>query len=346
MAHGRSRVSTPYEADIADQPRALEALLTDALPDLGVLRDSGFDRIVLTGMGSSHYAAYSTWRCLLEIWPTWWIPTSELLDSMHLVDEKTLVWITSQSGGSGEVVELLDRFDAGTRPHKVLAITNDPHSILGRRADTVLNIHSGSESTVSTKSYINTLVVHALAARQLTELDTQEVLEEARRLPKIIQDILDDPLSCEVGDALGNAAALAIVGGVIGGITARTGALITKEASKVPAEGYVGGAFRHGPFELAGRDEFAVIILTADADQTTSSLRRLSDDLVERGTRVVTIGPDAWPGTVNIATPPGGDLTELVTGIVRIQQITVLLALRSGLVPGQFAHGQKVTSAL
>lgn len=340
-------MNSPYERDIADQPRALTALLGADLPDLGALRASGFEKIVLTGMGSSHYAAYSTWRELLGSYPTWWVPTSELLDLPGLVDERTLLWITSLSGASGEIVELLDRIDAGTRPHTILAVTNEPDSPLGRRADLVLGLHCGEEYTVTTKSYVNTLVVHALASRQLAGTPTEEVLLEARGLPPVIQEVLDEPLPDAVMAALDGASTLAMVGGVAGGITAQTGALITKESAKVAVEGYVGGAFRHGPFEMAGRPELSVIIFTADAAETTSSLRQLSDDLVAAGTRVVTVGPDAWPGTTHVSTPAtGGELTQLVTGFLRVEQLTVKLAERSGLVPGKFFHGQKVTSAL
>lgn len=340
-------MTSTYESDIADQPRALAALLASDLPSLQALRESGFEKIVLTGMGSSHYAAYSTWRALLGVYPTWWVPTSELLDLPGLVDDKTLLWVTSQSGASGETVELLDRLDQGTRPHTILATTNELDSPLGSHADIVLNICSGEEHTVTTKSYINTCVVHAYASRQLSGKPVDPVLAEAASLQLTVQSILNDPLPVALVEALRSAHTIAMVGGVVGGITAQTGALITKEASKVAAEGYVGGAFRHGPFEMAGRPELAVVILTGDAGQTSSSLRQLSDDLVARGTRVVTIGPVQWPGTVNASTPAtGGELTQLVTGILRVQQITVALARHNGLVPGQFFHGQKVTSAL
>lgn len=339
-------VNSPYESDIADQPRALAALVSHGVPDVSALREAGFDRIVLTGMGSSHYAAYSTWRTLLGTYPTWWVPTSELLDTLDLVDERTLLWITSQSGASGEVVELLNRVDAGVRPHTILATTNEPDSPLGQRADVLLEICCGDEYTVTTKSYVNTCVVHAAAARTLVGQSSAPVLDEARDLPPVIQSILEDPLPSAAVEALTSAQTIAMVGGVVGGITAQTGALITKEASKVAAEGYVGGAFRHGPFEMAGRPELAVVIFTADAAQTSSSLRQLSDDLVARGTRVVTVGPDRWPGTINVPTPDGGELTQLVTGILRVQQFTVALARHGGLVPGKFFHGQKVTSAL
>jgi Glucosamine 6-phosphate synthetase, contains amidotransferase and phosphosugar isomerase domains len=339
-------MTSPYELDIADQPRALSTLLASDLPDLGALRNSGFEKIVLTGMGSSHYAAYSTWRTLLASYPTWWVSASELLDTLDLVDEKTLLWVTSLSGASGEIVELLDRLDADRRPHTILAVTNEPTSPLGARADIVLNIHCGDEHTVTTKSYVNTCVVHALAARQLVGQPTDGVLAEAANLPAVIQAILDDPLSAEAVEALTAAHTLAYVGGVVGGITAQTGALITKESSKVAAEGYVGGAFRHGPYEMAGRPELTVVILTADATETSSSLRQLCDDLIAAGTRVVTVGPNQWPGAINVATPNGGALTQLVTGYLRIEQFTVALAHKNGLVPGKFFHGQKVTSAL
>ena len=339
-------MTSPYESDIADQPRALTALLGSELPDLSPLRSSGFEKVVLTGMGSSHYASYSTWRTLLGTYPTWWVPTSELLDVLELVDGRTLLWVTSQSGASGEVVELMNRLDAAARPHTILATTKELDSPLARAADLVLDLNCGDEHTVTTKSYVNTLVVHAIAARQLIGQPIDPVLTEATGLPPVIRAVLADPLPDAVMDALAGATSLAMVGGVLGGITAQTGALITKEAAKVAVEGYVGGAFRHGPFEMAGRPELAVIIFTADADPTTSSLRQLCDDLVARGTRVVTIGPEPWPGAPHVPTPSGGELTQLVTGILRVQQLTVALARRSGLIPGKFFHGQKVTSAL
>jgi len=339
-------MTSPYELDIADQPRALSALLASELPDLSALRSSGFEKIVLTGMGSSHYAAYSTWRALLGAYPTWWVPASELLDTLDLIDQKTLLWVTSLSGASGEIVALLDRLEGKHRPHTVLAVTNDLQSPLGKQADIVLHICCGDEHTVTTKSYVNSCVIHALAAQQLLGQPTDGLLAEAASLPPIIQSILDDPLPMAAVEALTAAHTLAMVGGVVGGITAQTGALITKESAKVAAEGYVGGAFRHGPYEMAGRPELTVVILTADAAETSSSLRQLSDDLIGAGTRVVTIGPDQWPGTINVPTPNGGELTQLVTGYLRIEQFTVALARNNGLVPGKFFHGQKVTSAL
>ena len=50
-------MSTPFERDMDDQAEALRAFAQSALPPsvTGLLRGR-YDRIVLTGMGSSHYA--------------------------------------------------------------------------------------------------------------------------------------------------------------------------------------------------------------------------------------------------------------------------------------------------
>ncbi|MBL1916860.1 glutamine--fructose-6-phosphate aminotransferase, partial [Klebsiella pneumoniae] len=50
-------MSTPYELDIAMQPEAVLAQINNPLPEaLRQLKLSDYDRIVLTGMGSSDYA--------------------------------------------------------------------------------------------------------------------------------------------------------------------------------------------------------------------------------------------------------------------------------------------------
>jgi hypothetical protein len=55
--------------------------------------------------------------------------------------------------------------------------------------------------------------------------------------------------------------------------TALAGGLILKEAAKVPAEGYIGGEFRHGPLEIAGPGLTAVL-LGLDQSEPDPSLPR------------------------------------------------------------------------
>ena len=120
---------SPFENDIAAQPAALRALAeSDALTALSVPHVSGFDRVILTGMGASHYSVIPTWQRLVNCgYPAWWLSTSELLESPALVTRESLLLITSQSGRSGEIVALLEAIEESPpevhrgsheRPHK------------------------------------------------------------------------------------------------------------------------------------------------------------------------------------------------------------------------------------
>src|SRR5215472_14998912 len=104
--------SPRYVTDIRGQPQALQALL-DRSPGeaaqqlLGRLSD--LDRIIMTGMGASLYAQYPAFLKLAAAGlPVWWIEASELLgEARGLLTPRSLLWITSQSGRSAEVVALL-----------------------------------------------------------------------------------------------------------------------------------------------------------------------------------------------------------------------------------------------
>ena len=124
--------------------------------------------------------------------------------------------------------------------------------------------------------------------------------------------------------------------------SALTGALITKEASKVSAEGFVGGEFRHGPLETSGKGMLA-ILLGKPGDET---LERLSAEMVANGTSVVTIGEAAFAGSTLLSVPEGNELCQLLCGFIYIEQLTVELAEQNGFVPGQFLFGQKITVAV
>src|ERR1700754_910075 len=135
-----------FERDILDQPGALQRYSSQPFPDcFAQLRMTQFDRIILTGMGSSNYATIPLELLLARRGlPVWRIQTSRLLETPEMITPRTLLWITSQSGRSGEVVALLRGL---SREHTttVVAVTNDPESPLALGADCVAELHSGSE---------------------------------------------------------------------------------------------------------------------------------------------------------------------------------------------------------
>ncbi|MBT2409912.1 SIS domain-containing protein [Streptomyces sp. ISL-12] len=340
-----------YLADIDAQPDALLRQADSPLPAALSGIDLGrYDRVVLTGMGSSLYSFVPVERALAAAGlPVWRLDAGQLLDTPERITPGTLLWATSQSGRSGELVALLDRLTGPARPRTVLATTDDSTSPLALAADVLVELRSGPEATVSTKSYVNTLAAHrrVLAALHGGEND-QALTDGLRRTAEELRTLLAGrPLPTGLaGQALAAAyPRFAYVGTGADAATALTGALITKEASRVAAEGYVGGAFRHGPLELAGPGLTVLLFGTGDADDAV--LPALARDLTAAGSTVVTVGPRAYPGTGHLPTPAGGGTFErLVFGMAHVQQLTVALARAAGQVPGEFRFGRKITDTL
>jgi glucosamine--fructose-6-phosphate aminotransferase (isomerizing) len=341
--------ATPFENDIAEQPAALRRLAASAFPDLRGVVKHKWDRIIFTGMGSSDYAAIPTWRRLIALGlPTWALDTGQLLDNLDLVTPNSLVIVTSQSGASGEVVELLNRrADGRIRPKVLVGIADDSGSPLAVGADIFLPLHSGPEATVSTKSYLNTLAVHRQVIGAFTGESPEQVHSEILAAAETVERIMEtvDVSAIAKATATHTARRLAYVGRADEAATAQFAGLITKESSKVPAEGFVGGQFRHGPFELAG-DGLTVVLFGLRRRQPDGSLLRLGADLVETGSRVVIVGDDEIPGATTITTSGSSALESLAASSVVAEYFAVGLARANGVVPGTFLFGNKITTTV
>ncbi|GAS89637.1 SIS domain-containing protein [Mycolicibacterium brisbanense] len=327
---------TPFESDIADQPDALRAFLAGAEPDgLAAALTRGHDRIILTGMGSSHYAALPTWRRIVATGrPAWWVDSGQLLDSPQLVTGDSLLVMTSQSGASGEVVALLDE----CRPATLIGVTNDTDSPLARSADVVVALRSGAEATVSTKSYLNTLAAHQVLADAMTSTPPVMGLDTVTAVERFVVPGFFGDVAESIADRDGR---LVYVGFADHAATALYAGLITKEGAKIPADGYIGGQFRHGPLELAGPRLTAVLF---NGDTENASLSQLAADLLATGSTVITVGA-AKPLGHHIP-GPAGVLSQLAHGALVAQHLTVAVARARSIVPGAFAYGSKITASL
>jgi glutamine---fructose-6-phosphate transaminase (isomerizing) len=341
--------ATPFENDIAEQPAALRRLAAAPAADLGRLTGARWDRIVLTGMGSSYFAGIPTWRALGALGlPVWNVDAGQLLDNPGLVTEGTLLIATSQSGASGEVVELLLRRSQGLlAPALLVGIADDAQSPLATAADVFLPLHSGPEATVSTKSYLNTLGVHRRIIAAFGGERAESVQEELAATAELVEGLIGSTdLAAVASDAARHPRRrLAYVGRKDEAATALFAALITKESSKVPAEGFIGGQFRHGPFELAG-DGLTVVLFGMSAQEPDESLRRLAADLRPTGSRVIGVGDDELPGAITVPFHADSALESLAASSVVAELFAVELARANGVVPGEFLYGSKITTAV
>ena len=337
---------TPFEADMAAEGvgllRFAESSLPGALSQLSIER---YDRIILTGMGGSDCATIPLELALAAAGlPVWRIVTGRLLEMLPLVSDNTLLLITSQSGRSGEVVALLERLPR--RPRTIIAITADGGSPLAEAADHVVLLESGPEATVATKSYANTLAAsHRLAGLLQGQSDSAAV-DDIRAAAISLQLLIDrgNPAIHALVPRLlsGPKPRLAIIGFGPDAATTLAGAMVLKEAAKVTAEGYIGGAFRHGPLELAGPGLTALILGKGGADDVSPNT--LAMDIAATGSSVVTIAPEPYSSSDHIEIAGRTVLERLLHGMYVMQSLSVGLARASGLVPGAFLYGSKVTA--
>jgi len=342
--------ATPFETDIAEQPPALRRLAAAAaVPDLAAIAAQKWDRIILTGMGSSYYASIPTWRHLASLGHAAWVlDTGYVLDNPALITSGTLLVVTSQSGASGEIVELLNqRADGRINPAMLVGIADNEISPLAESADLFVALHSGPEATVSTKSYLNTLGVHRFLMSAFGGQSPDQVQSELVNAAETVERIL---ATVDVTDAAAAAAQhpqrrLAYVGRGDESATALFAGLITKEAAKIPAEGFVGGQFRHGPFELAG-DGLTAVMFGLGGRNPDASLARLTRDLVATGSHVILVGDHEFEGALTISAGGRDAFSSLCASSVVAELFAVGLARANGVVPGEFRYGSKITTAV
>jgi glucosamine--fructose-6-phosphate aminotransferase (isomerizing) len=342
-----SIIEGEYLRDILHQPQALEKTLADLqmsqpLLDVAARLNKGkFERVVLTGMGSSFHALHPLSLDLISHGITaLTVETSELLHyHREFFEPKTLMIAVSQSGQSAEMVRLAQT----NRKHcTVIAVTNTPDSPLAKHANVAIFTKAGSEFSVSCKTYVTALmalkwlgdVLHERSLRQ-TRKELKEAcpaaaayLADWRDYVRTLADVLNHTRHLFL---VGRGASLASVG---------TGALIVKESDHFHAEGMSSAAFRHGPFEMLGGETF-VLVFAGDA-KTRKLNQRLLSDIQQQSGRAEIIDQDSNLPCCRIV--EHGPSIRQILEILPVQMITLALAAQAGREPGRFELATKVTT--
>lgn len=346
-----------YLQDILSQPAALRSALAEFNPapldSLARRVQAGeFDRLVLTGMGASFYAAYPAWLGLVQAgMPAVWVDTAELRHhALPLLTPRTLVWAFSQSGHSAEVVALIEHLRAKPAG-ALLAVTNDPASPLGQAADPALLIHAHPEQTVSTRTYLNSLAVAQLAVQILSSTPVEPIRQALEQTAYAMQSYLDDweQHLARIRARAGIPEQLVVLGRGISLASAFSGALIQQEAAKYPALGMQAAEFRHGPVEIAGPELTAIVL--AGPPETAPLNYRLHQELLGHGVNSIWLDALAGRGAelqAEAGTPvlpaPRVPLAGLpLAEMLPLQLLSVHLAAARGIEPGAFRFIGKVT---
>jgi glucosamine--fructose-6-phosphate aminotransferase (isomerizing) len=342
-----SRIDGEYLRDLLNQPQALEDTLrgldeSRELRDLAKRLNKGkFQKIVLTGMGSSFHALHPlNLELVAEGFTPVMVETSELVHYQNrLLDDKTLVVAVSQSGHSVEMVRLIE---ANRRRAALIAVTNTSNSPLANSADATVLTQAGREFSVSCKTYVAALMALKWLGNVLMQCDLRRThLQLMQVAPAVSEYLLSwQQHVTDLGKGLAGIGHLFLVGRGPSLATVGTGALIVKESDHFHAEGMSSAAFRHGPLEMLGPGMFVLVF--AGEEKTRDLNIRLLQDILEQDDRAELVGELA--STAAFQVPHLSPSLTPILEILPVQMVTLALAAQAGREPGRFELATKITT--
>jgi glucosamine--fructose-6-phosphate aminotransferase (isomerizing) len=261
--------------------------------------------------------------------------------------------VVSQSGETKDVANVVNA--AQENDLTVLSVVNAVGSLIARTTKLGVYCNAGRENAVaSTKAFTTQVTVLALIALWFRELKdkvngvTKNSLEAAllkeslMRLPICCGMALKNRDQCrEVAERLNGKEHCFILGKGYGEAVAYEGALKIKEMCYLHAEGYSGGALKHGPFALIESDENGklgatpIIMLILD-DNHAHHMRTAAEEVKARGAEliIITDKKELADGLTSdpIIIPSNGPMTAL-GAVMPIQLIAYELAMLRGINP-------------
>jgi glucosamine--fructose-6-phosphate aminotransferase (isomerizing) len=348
---------SPFLADVLEQPAALQRFIASMagpqrdIPLGDLLRAK---RVVLAGMGSSHFTTYPIFTSMLAAGiPAWWIDSAELLENLDAFNKPdTLFWLTSQSGESGETAMLLEQIK---KECFVVGVTDNGASTLAQRSNFLIELKSGPEATVSAKSFVNSIAVARVVASELAQRSSRsDLLDKLTQDSEIITGYLNDVQpNIERFMQFSIERYLLLTGRGEAAISAQAASLIVKEAAKRPVEGMGAGELRHGVIELANSNT-AVLIFDHSESQGVnpnhlSANQALARELLHHGCEVGWVGGSG----AHQAAPSGSavfeidrNLDPMIGDALVFQSLSFAFAQRNGIEAGSFTVATKVTTKI
>jgi glucosamine--fructose-6-phosphate aminotransferase (isomerizing) len=301
-----------FLADLEAKPAMLLALLDD-LPRWPVL---GVGPIVLTGMGSSWFAADVAARRLRRHGINAIADLASVEATFPPSPDLTVIGITA-SGTSAETIELLGAHDGVSH---TIALTNDGSVSLP--ADDIVLMHAGIETGgVACRTYLHTLVALLVLEERLADTDLR-LGERVRRSAAAIAYLLDrrdgwlPPLleSIEGTEGLWLLAPAERIG------SALQGALMVREGPRRAADGCETGDWNHVDVYLTKTLDYRALLFTGSRFDA-EALRWMTD----RRSHVFSVGGEPAGESASVRYPGDDDpIVALLTEVL----VAELLAAR------------------
>jgi len=361
--------------EILSQPSALSETFDSLRKDselfskiVKIFKETDISRIIFTGMGSSFFSSYVPYYFLNQNGlNTEMREAGEfLLYSLPRVEqpelEKTVVVLISQSGESGEVVKLLEQFKAMVRPSITIGITNSPNSTLALKSDIPLIMRAGVEESVTSKSYVSTLIVLYCLSKYFILKDLSGINFLA--VQQVIDQVKDFLNNTEKNDIFynnllsffGDIDHLEILARGPSLSTAYQAALNFKEICKKSSEASSLSTFRHGGIECLNENSKLILI---SSDKTNFELnvgfikKLLQDWNVGKILHITNIDFDpndeilnSSPKLISFKHDIHNPFLAPIMEIIILQLFFYKIAEKNNIIPGEFRFTQKITKEI
>jgi fructoselysine-6-P-deglycase FrlB-like protein len=203
------------------------------------------ETVAVVSMGaSSHSANALVWALTRSGVRGVNITASDLYDAPEGFLPGEHVVVVSESGRSPEPIEAVRRLGAGDR----IGITNYPEMEISEVTDTIVSFGGITDSPVYTAGYIATLAAYSAILRAAGLPDCS--IDEAA-VPELVGELLERyrPDAAALAEFFDGVGSVDFTGLGVSYTSAAQGALVFREALRLPTAGYETLQYLHGPME-------------------------------------------------------------------------------------------------
>jgi glutamine---fructose-6-phosphate transaminase (isomerizing) len=267
-------------------------------------RENNCSKVVLSGMGSSYYAAFSICdRMVKNKISTIVLTAYELAHyQLDLLTPDTLLVVISQSGKTKEGLELVEK--ARDRA-QIVAMVNKEDSLLADAVEHRLWIKAGLETQITNKSFVNTVALLNLLAAKL-EGDYQQTLNQLYGLSEWIDQYMQNMESNLIPqtDFVNGLNKIDLLADGPSYGAAMQGGLVFREGPKIFSTACTTADYAHG-WDKAAQPGLVAVIHTPNYTLGTVD-EKMIKSLTSKGARVILITAQSVPqmDVVNVVCHP------------------------------------------
>jgi glucosamine--fructose-6-phosphate aminotransferase (isomerizing) len=334
----------PYRSAIAMQPGVLEANRAQLVAATAELRSRlGENGVVaIVGIGASYYTAMAAVRDFWKIGVrALAIDVGQLWqDDFPVADVYIAV---SASGESLETVAAVERLRS-RKQGLVVSVTAELDGTLTTMVDLAVASAQQEDSVPATTSYTGGLQALALlSSAWQPEAETARLEQQWAAVPGVLEELLRTSVDAvaDVGDRMAAVTSIDFVGTPESAPGAAEGALLYREAPRLPGGWFESRAYLHGPMESLQQGQGIVILGDESDDGIARVLRQVREiGCVAAHLTTSPAEPSGSPVTA-VAVPSGeGRLIRAVYEMALLQLLSARSAEQLDLTSGKFRYPQ------